>query len=41
MGDNTLNSLDGRYWGTVPRTQMLGPGSFVYWPVSKRWGAID
>ena len=40
MGDNTLNSWDGRYWGGVPRTQMLGPGSCVYWPLSRRWGRI-
>ncbi len=40
MGDNTQNSWDGRYWGGVPRTQMLGPGSCVYWPFSRRWGAI-
>ena len=40
MGDNTLNSWDGRYWGGVPRTQMLGPGSCVYWPLSRRWGGI-
>jgi len=40
MGDNTRNSWDGRYWGGVPRRLMLGPGSCVYWPVSRRWGAI-
>lgn len=40
MGDNTRNSYDGRYWGGVPRIQMLGPGSCVYWPLSPRWGAI-
>ena len=40
MGDNTMNSWDGRYWGGVPRIQMLGPGSCVYWPLSKRWGMI-
>ena len=40
MGDNTLNSYDGRYWGPVPRRQMLGPGVFAYWPVSVRWGRV-
>ncbi len=40
MGDNTLNSWDGRYWGGVPRIQMLGPGALVYWPFSRRWGII-
>lgn len=40
MGDNTRNSWDGRYWGEVPRRLMLGPGSCIYWPVSRRWGII-
>ena len=40
MGDNTQNSWDGRYWGGVPRTLMLGPGSCIYWPISHRWGRI-
>ena len=38
MGDNTFSSFDGRYWGPVPRTQMLGPAACVYWPLSVRWG---
>ena len=41
MGDNTISSYDGRYWGTVPKAQMLGPGAIVWWPVSVRWGSID
>ena len=42
MGDNTANSLDGRYWGPVPRRNLLGPGAMVYWPfTSKRWGRIE
>lgn len=40
MGDNTRNSFDGRYWGPVPRLQMLGPAACVYWPISVRWGSI-
>lgn len=41
MGDNTGNSLDGRYWGAVPAKNLLGPGAFVYWPfTSKRFGII-
>ena len=40
MGDNTRSSYDGRYWGPVPRTQMLGPAACVYWPVSERWGRM-
>ena len=41
MGDNTLSSSDGRYWGSVPEAQMLGPGSLIWWPLSPRWGRID
>lgn len=40
MGDNTCNSFDGRYWGPVPRVQMLGPAACVYWPLSVRWGGV-
>lgn len=38
MGDNTTNSRDGRYWGTVPRENLVGPALVVYWPFSRRWG---
>ena len=42
MGDNTENSYDGRYWGTVPAKNMLGPAAFVYWPFSSsRFGLIE
>ena len=41
FGDNTGNSYDGRYWGTVPAKNLLGPGAVVYWPfTSKRFGII-
>lgn len=38
LGDNTMNSRDGRYWGAVPRQNLVGPAVFVYWPISSRWG---
>jgi signal peptidase I len=38
MGDNTRNSLDGRYWGTVPLKNLVGTQFLVYWPISARWG---
>jgi len=40
LGDNTRNSKDGRYWGTVPRENLVGPAFLVYWPLSKRWGLV-
>jgi len=41
LGDNTGNSRDSRYWGPVPRGNLVGPGAIVYWPVSSRWGLIQ
>ncbi len=41
LGDNSPNSLDSRYWGTVPARNLLGPATFVHWPfASPRWGSI-
>lgn len=41
LGDNTLNSRDSRYWGAVPRKNLVGPALLVYWPFSERWFLID
>ena len=38
MGDNTLNSYDSRAWGSYPRSNVIGKSSFVYWPISSRFG---
>jgi len=38
MGDNTFNSLDSRYWGSFPCDYVIGKSSFVYWPITKRFG---
>ena len=38
MGDNTMNSLDSRYWGYFPSTAVIGKSFFVYWPLSERFG---
>jgi signal peptidase I len=31
MGDNRTNSFDSRYWGLVPRANLIGRPLFVYW----------
>jgi signal peptidase I len=41
LGDNTENSQDSRFWGVVPRRNIVGRASFVYWPFLRRWGLPD
>ena len=31
MGDNRTKSLDGRFWGFVPRENIVGRPMFIYW----------
>jgi len=38
MGDNTMNSLDSRYWGDFPQSAIMGKAFFVYWPITARFG---
>jgi signal peptidase I len=38
MGDNTMNSLDSRYWGNFPAHNVIGRAFFVYWPLTGRFG---
>jgi signal peptidase I len=41
MGDNRTNSLDGRYWGLVPRANLIGRPLFVYWSFKTAEDPID
>ena len=40
LGDNSYNSYDSRYWGTVPEANLVGRGLLVYWPFNWHWGII-
>ena len=35
LGDNRSDSCDSRSWGAVPRSNLIGPVIFTYWPPSR------
>jgi signal peptidase I len=35
LGDNSAHSLDSRYWGSVPRQNIYGKVSRIYYPLSR------
>ena len=35
LGDNSTNSFDSRYWGSVPRQNVIGRICFCYWPLQR------
>ena len=41
MGDNRDNSLDSRFWGLIPRENVIGRPLFVYWSFETPPGQVD
>ena len=41
MGDNRTNSIDSRFWGFVPRENIIGRPLFVYWSIVMPESGID
>lgn len=41
LGDNSRNSFDSRYWGPLPRRNVIGRPLCIFWPASRRWGLVD
>src|ERR1044071_3630870 len=40
MGDNTMDSYDGRAWGDFSPTNVIGKYLLIYWPFSDRFGWV-
>lgn len=41
LGDNSKFSMDSRYFGAVPRRNLIGRAWFVFYPFSRRVGIVD
>ncbi len=41
LGDNSSFSLDSRFFGAVPRENLVGKAWVVFWPFTRRWGMAD
>ncbi|MDP1854133.1 MAG: signal peptidase I [Candidatus Omnitrophota bacterium] len=40
LGDNSASSNDSRYWGFVPKENLIGKIYKIYWPLN-RSGAVE
>ena len=40
LGDNSANSTDSRFWGFVPKKNMIGKAIFRWWPLN-RLGSLE
>jgi signal peptidase I len=38
LGDNSTNSYDSRFWGSLPRENIIGRVSFCFWPPDRAGG---
>ena len=41
LGDNSRFSKDSRFFGAVPRRNIMGRAFLVFWPFSRRFGVVD
>lgn len=35
LGDNSASSRDSRYWGFLPKENLIGKAMVIYWPVRR------
>ncbi|MDD5747094.1 MAG: signal peptidase I [Candidatus Omnitrophica bacterium] len=35
LGDNSANSRDSRYWGFIPKKNLIGKAVLIYWPLNR------
>lgn len=35
LGDNSSSSSDSRFWGFVPKKNIIGKAEFIYWPLNR------
>jgi signal peptidase I len=41
LGDNSFESSDSRYWGSVPEKNVTGKAFVAFWPFTSHWGFIE